>query len=157
MTVAMPAIRGLCWVSFLTKLSLRRSKNSFWRSYCTIAYLPERDNFPENARLKPLTAVKHVVLMTVLSVTTPALLWASESTDFEGGPVLQVEIKGSRLHVYGERLLSIPDDRVFFGNEDADYLLEPRLLDANDSRIQLMLPVRPISGRYKLKIGETEI
>ena len=115
-----------------------------------------RDNFAGNARLKHLTAVKHAVLMTVLSVTTPALLWASESTDFERGPVLQVEMKGSRLNVYGEQLLSTPDDRVFFGAEDADYLFEPRLLDANDSRIQLMLPFRPISGRYKLKIGKTQ-
>ena len=115
-----------------------------------------RDYFPGNARLKHLTAVKHAVLMTVLSVTTPALLWASESTDFDRGPVLQVEMKGSRLNVYGEQLLSTPDDRVFFGAEEADYLFEPRLLDANDSRIQLMLPFRPISGRYKLKIGKTQ-
>ena len=34
--------------------------------------------------------------------------------------------------------------------------MEPRLLDANDSRIQLILPFQPISGRYKLKIGKTE-
>ena len=115
-----------------------------------------RSNSPGNAHLKHLTVVKHAVLMTVLSVTTPALLWASESTDFERGPVLQVEMKGSRLNVYGEQLLSTPDDRVFFGAEEADYLFEPRLLDANDSRIQLMLPFRPISGRYKLKIGKTQ-
>ena len=115
-----------------------------------------RSNSPGNAHLKHLTVVKHAVLMTVLSVTTPALLWASESTDFERGPVLQVEMKGSRLNVYGEQLLSTPDDRVFFGAEDADYLFEPRLLDTNDSRIQLMLPFQPISGRYKLKIGKTE-
>ena len=94
--------------------------------------------------------------MTVLSVTTPALLWASETQVFERGPVLQVEMKGSRLNIYGEQLLSNPDDRVFFGSEDTDYLFEPRLLDANDSRIQLMLPFQPISGRYKLKIGKTE-
>ena len=115
-----------------------------------------RGNFPGNAHLKHLTAIRHAVLMTVLSVTTPALLWASDSTDFERGPVLQVEMKGSRLNVYGEQLLSTPDHRVFFGAEDADYLFEPRLLDANDSRIQLMLPFQPISGRYKLKIGKTE-
>ena len=115
-----------------------------------------RGNFSGNAHLKHLTAVKHAVLMTVLSVTTPALLWASESTDFERGPVLQVEMKGSRLNVYGEQLLSTPDDRFFFGAEEADYLFEPRLLDANESRIQLMLPFRPISGRYKLKIGKTQ-
>ena len=82
-----------------------------------------------------LTALKHAVLMTVLSVTTPGSLWASDSTDFDRGPVLQVEMKGSRLNVYGEQLLSTPDDRVFFGAEDADYLFEPRLLDANDSHI----------------------
>ena len=115
-----------------------------------------RGNFPGNAHLKHLTAIRHAVLMTVLSVTTPVLLWASDSTDFERGPVLQVEMKGSRLNVYGEQLLSTPDHRVFFGAEDADYLFEPRLLDANDSRIQLMLPFQPISGRYKLKIGKTE-
>ena len=115
-----------------------------------------RDNFPGNAHLKRSRAVIHAVLVAVLSVTTPALLWASESTDFERGPVLQVEMKGSRLNVYGEQLLSTPDDRVFFGAEEADYLFEPRLLDANDSRIQLMLPFQPISGRYKLKIGKTE-
>ena len=115
-----------------------------------------RSNVPGNAQLKHLAAVKQAVLMTVLSVTTPALLWASESTDFERSPVLQVEMKGSRLNVYGEQLLSTRDDRVFFGAEDADYLFEPRLLDANDSRIQLMLPFQPISGRYKLKIGKTE-
>jgi hypothetical protein len=106
--------------------------------------------------LRYLRAVKHAVLMTVLSVTTPVFLWAFESSDVEGGPVLQVEMKGSRLNVYGERLLSNPDHRVFFGAEEADYLFEPRLLDANDSRIQLMLPFQPISGRYKLKIGKTE-
>ena len=94
--------------------------------------------------------------MAVLSVTTPLFLWASQSANFEGGPVLQVEMKGSRLNVYGERLLGNPDHRVFFGAEEADYLFEPRLLDANDSRIQLMLPFQPISGRYKLKIGKTE-
>jgi len=106
--------------------------------------------------LRYLRAVKHAVLMTVLSMTTPVFLWAFESSDVEGGPVLQVEMKGSRLNVYGERLLSNPDHRVFFGAEEADYLFEPRLLDANDSRIQLMLPFQPISGRYKLKIGKTE-
>ena len=106
--------------------------------------------------MRYLRAVKHAVLMTVLSMTTPVFLWASESSDIEGGPVLQVEMKGSRLNVYGERLLSNPDHRVFFGAEEADYLFEPRLLDANDSRIQLMLPFQPISGRYKLKIGNTE-
>ena len=115
-----------------------------------------RGNFPGNAHLKHLTAIRHAVLITVLSVTTPALLWASDSTDFERGPVLQVEMKGPRLNIYGEQLLSTPDHRVFFGAEDADYLFEPRLLDANDSRIQLMLPFQPISGRYKLKIGKTE-
>jgi hypothetical protein len=94
--------------------------------------------------------------MTVLSVTTPALLWASETQVSESSPVLQIEMKGSIIRVYGERLLSTADDRVFFGAEDADYLFEPRLLDANDSRIQLMLPFQPISGRYKLKIGKTE-
>ena len=106
--------------------------------------------------MRYLRAVKHAVLMTVLSMTTPVFLWAFESSDVEGGPVLQVEMKGSRLNVYGERLLSNPDHRVFFGAEEADYLFEPRLLDANDSRIQLMLPFQPISGRYKLKIGKTE-
>ena len=106
--------------------------------------------------MRYLRAVKHAVLMTVLSITTPVFVWASESANFEGGPVLQVEMKGSRLNVYGERLLSNPDHRVFFGAEEADYLFEPRLLDANDSRIQLMLPFQPISGRYKLKIGKTE-
>jgi len=93
--------------------------------------------------------------MTVLWMTTPTSLWASEMQVREKSPVLQVEMKGSRLNVYGEQLLSTEDDRVFFGAEDADYLFEPRLLDANDSRIQLMLPFQPISGRYKLKIGKT--
>ena len=106
--------------------------------------------------MRYLRAVKHAVVMIVLSATTPALPWASESSDFERGPVLQVEMRGSRLNVYGERLLSNPDHRVFFGAEEADYLFEPRLLDANDSRIQFMLPFQPISGRYKLKIGKTE-
>ena len=106
--------------------------------------------------MRYLRAVKHAVLMTVLCMTTPVFLWASESSDVEDGPVLLVEMKGSRLNVYGERLISTPDDRVFFGAEEADYLFEPRLLDANDSRIQLMLPFQPISGRYKLKIGKTE-
>ena len=106
--------------------------------------------------MKHLTAIRHAVLMTVLSITTPVFVWASESANFEGGPVLQVEMKGSRLNVYGERLLSNPDHRVFFGAEEADYLFEPRLLDANNSRIQLMLPFQPISGRYKLKIGKAE-
>ena len=113
-------------------------------------------DFPGNAHLKQLAAIKHAVLMTVLSVITPASLWASESRDFESGPILQVEIKGSRLSIFGERLNSNPDDTVFFGTGDADYLFEPRVLDANDSRIQLMLPFQPISGRYKLKTGKTE-
>ena len=106
--------------------------------------------------MRYLRAVKHAVVMIVLSATTPALPWASKSSDVERGPVLQVEMRGSRLNVYGERLLSNPDHRVFFGAEEADYLFEPRLLDANDSRIQFMLPFQPISGRYKLKIGKTE-
>ena len=106
--------------------------------------------------MRYLRAVKHAVLMTVLCMTTPVFLWASESSDVEDGPVLLVEMKGSRLNVYGERLISTPDHRIFFGAEEADYLFEPRLLDANDSRIQLMLPFQPISGRYKLKIGKTE-
>lgn len=94
--------------------------------------------------------------MAVLFVTTPAFLWASHPSSLEEGPVLKVQMKGSRLNVYGERLISTPGDRIFFGAEDANYLLEPRLLDANDSRIQLILPFQPISGRYKLKIGKTE-
>ncbi len=115
-----------------------------------------RGEYPGKTHLKHLRAVKHAVLMTVLSVTTPAFLWASHPSSLEEGPVFIVEMKGSRLNVYGERLLSNPGDRVFFGAEEADYLFEPRLLDANDSRIQLMLPFQPISGRYKLKIGKTE-
>ena len=107
------------------------------------------------AHLKQLRAVKHAVLMTVLWMTTPTSLWASEMQVREKSPVLHVEMKGSRLNVYGEQLLSTADDRVFFGDEDADYLFEPRIIDANDSRIQLMLPFQPISGRYKLKIGKT--
>lgn len=106
--------------------------------------------------LNHFRAVKHVVLMTVLWMTTPRFLWASEMQVLERGPVLQVEMKGPKLNVYGDRLLSTVGDRVFFGAEDADYLLEPRLIDANESRIQLMLPFQPISGRYKLKIGKTE-
>ena len=94
--------------------------------------------------------------MIVLCMTTPGFVWASEMQVLERGPVLQVEMKGPKLNVYGERLLSTVDDRVFFGAEDADYLFEPRLIDANESRIQLMLPFQPISGRYKLKIGKTE-
>jgi len=115
-----------------------------------------RGNSPGKTHLKRPRAVIHAVLMTVLSVTTPALLWASETQVSESTPILQIEQKGSIINVYGERLLSTTDDRVFFGAEDADYLFEPRLLDANDSRIQLMLPFQPISGRYKLKIGKTE-
>jgi len=115
-----------------------------------------RGNSPGKTHLKRPRAVIHAVLMTVLSVTTPALLWASETQVSESTPILQIEKKGSIINVYGERLLSTADDRVFFGAEDADYLFEPRLLDANDSRIQLMLPFQPISGRYKLKIGKTE-
>ena len=65
-------------------------------------------------------------------------------------------MKGSRLNIYGEQLLSTPDHRVFFGAEEADYLFEPRLIDANDSRVQLMLPFQPIAGRYRFKIGATE-
>lgn len=106
--------------------------------------------------LNHFRAVKHAVLITVLWMTTPGLLWASETQVLESGPVLQIEMKGPKLNVYGERLLSTADDRVFFGAEDADYLFEPRLIDANESRIQLMLPFQPISGRYKLKIGKTE-
>jgi hypothetical protein len=115
-----------------------------------------RGNSPGKTHLKRPRAVIHAVLMTMLSVTTPALLWASETQVSESSPILQIEKKGSIINVYGERLLSTPDDRVFFGAEDAGYLFEPRLLDANDSRIQLILPFRPISGRYKLKIGKTE-
>jgi len=115
-----------------------------------------RGNSPGKTHLKRPRAVIHAVLMTVLSVTTTALLWASETQVSESTPILQIEKKGSIINVYGERLLSTADDRVFFGAEDADYLFEPRLLDANDSRIQLMLPFQPISGRYKLKIGKTE-
>ena len=115
-----------------------------------------RAKFLGKTYLKHFRAVKHAVLMTVLCITTPGLLWASETQVLERGPVLQVEMKGPKLNVYGEQLLSTADDRVFFGAEDADYLFEPRLIDANQSRIQLMLPFQPISGRYKLKIGRTE-
>jgi hypothetical protein len=94
--------------------------------------------------------------MAVLSLTTPAFLWASHPSILKEGPVFKVQMKGARLNVYGERLLNTPGYQVFFGAEEADYLFEPRLLDANDSRIQLMLPFQPISGRYKLKIGKTE-
>ena len=115
-----------------------------------------RGRLSGKTHLKYLTAIRHAVLMAVLSLTTPGLLWASETQVLERGPVLQFEMKGSRLDIYGEQLLSNPNDRVFFGSEDTDYLFEPRLLDANDSRIQLMLPFQPVSGRYKLKIGKTE-
>ena len=115
-----------------------------------------RGNFSGKSHLKRSRVVKHAVLMAVLSVTTPMLLWASDMQILDSGPVLQVEMKGSRLNVYGERLLGTPGARVFFGAEELDYLFEPRLLDANESRIQLMLPFQPISGRYRLKIGETE-
>ena len=69
--------------------------------------------------------------------------------------MLKVEMKGARLNVYGEQLLNDPEHRIFFGADDAAYLFEPRLVDQNDSRIQLLLPFQPISGRYKLKIGVT--
>ncbi len=115
-----------------------------------------RGSFLERIHLKYLSAVKYAVLMTVLSMTTPVFLWASETRVYESGSVLQVEMKGARLNVYGERLLRDPNHRIFFGAEDLDYFFEPRLLDYNDSRIQLLLPFQPISGRYKLKIGETE-
>jgi hypothetical protein len=103
-----------------------------------------------------LRAVKHAVLIAVLSVTTPAFLWASHPSVLEKGPVFKVEMSGSRLNVYGEQLLSDPDHKFFFGAEETDYLFEPRLVDANDSRVQLMLPFQPIAGRYRLKMGATE-
>ena len=106
--------------------------------------------------MKHLTAVKHAVLMTVLSVTTPVSLWASHPSSLEEGPVFRVQMSGSRLNVYGEHLLSDPGYKIFFGAEEADYLFEPRLIDVNDSRVQLMLPFQPIAGRYRLKIGATE-
>jgi hypothetical protein len=107
-------------------------------------------------QLKPLRAVKHAVLTTVLYLTTPAVLWASHPSIPEQGPVLKVEMKGARLNVYGEQLLSDPEHRIFFGADDAAYLFEPRLVDQNDSRIQLLLPFQPISGPYKLRIGVTQ-
>ena len=106
--------------------------------------------------MKQLRAVKHALLTLLLCATPSAFLWASDTNVSASGSVLQVEMKGARLNVYGERLLRDPNHRIFFGAEDLDYLFEPRLLDYNDSRIQLLLPFQPISGRYKLKIGETE-
>ena len=106
--------------------------------------------------MKQLRAVKHALLTLLLCATPSAFLWASDTNVSASGSVLQVEMKGARLNVYGERLLRNPNHRIFFGAEDIDYLFEPRLLDYNDSRIQLLLPFQPISGRYKLKIGETK-
>ena len=107
-------------------------------------------------QLKQLRAVKHAVLATVLYLTTPAVLWAFHPSSPEKGAVLKVEMKGARLNVYGEQLLNDPEHRIFFGADDAAYLFEPRLVDQNDSRIQLLLPFQPISGRYKFKIGATQ-
>ena len=115
-----------------------------------------RGNFPRNAHLKHLTAIRHAVLITVLSVATPVSSWASHPSSLEEGPVFKVQMSGSRLNVYGEQLLSDPDYKIFFGAEEADYLFEPRLIDVNDSRVQLMLPFQPIAGRYRFKIGATE-
>ena len=115
-----------------------------------------RGNFPGNAHLKHLTANRHAVLITVLSVATPVSLWASHPSSLEEGTVFKVQMSGSRLNVYGEQLLSDPDYKIFFGAEEADYLFEPRLIDVNDSRVQLMLPFQPIAGRYRFKIGATE-
>ena len=106
--------------------------------------------------MKHLTAVKHAALMTVLSVTTLSSLWASHPSSLEEGPVFKVQMSGSRLNVYGEHLLSDPGHKIFFGAEEADYLFEPRLINVNDSRVQMMLPFQPIAGRYRLKIGATE-
>ena len=89
-------------------------------------------------------------------MTTPVFLWASHPSSLEEGTVFKVQMSGSRLNVYGEQLLSDPDYKIFFGAEEADHLFEPRLIDANDSRVQLMLPFQPIAGRYRFKIGATE-
>ena len=112
--------------------------------------------FLGKTHLKHLRAVKHAVLIAVLSITTPAFLWASHPSSLEEGPVFKVQMNGSRLNVYGEQLLSDPDYKFFFGAEEVGYLFEPWLVDANDSRVQLMLPFQPIAGRYRLKIGVTE-
>ena len=45
----------------------------------------------------------------------------------------------------------------FFGAGEVDYLFEPRLIEANDSRIQVMLPFQQMSGRCKLKIGKAKV
>lgn len=106
--------------------------------------------------MKRSGAVAKAVLSWVLCLVTPALACASNAPESKVVPVLKVQMDGPRLRVYGQQLLENSEYKVFFGVEDADYLFEPRIIDYNASRIKLLLPFQPISGRYKFKIGLTE-
>lgn len=66
-------------------------------------------DFRGKIHLRHSRAVKHAVLTAVLFVTIPAFLRAGDVSDFEGSPALQVEMKGSCLNIYRERLLSNPN------------------------------------------------
>ena len=115
-----------------------------------------RYSFQTKTHFKQSLAFQYFALMVLLCAITPGLLWASHPYTLEKGPVFQVQMKGAHLNVYGEQLLRDPHYKIFFGAEQADYLFEPRILDYNSSRVQLMLPFQPIAGRYKLRIGATE-
>ena len=105
--------------------------------------------------LRQVRAVTYTVFMVVLCFITPSTSWAAHTVISDEGPVKQVQMRGARLNIYGEQLLSNPKYRVFFGADDADDLFEPRVVDYNASRIQLLLPFQPIPGRYRLKLGLT--
>ena len=92
------------------------------------------------------------VLMAVFTVT-PAF---ADNKNSKKPVINSVQVSGTSIYVYGNKLLKNSKDRVFFATEYSSEMIEVPFMKGGDDFLEIMLPYEPSAGTYRLGIGKSE-
>lgn len=67
-----------------------------------------------------------------------------------------VQVSGTSIYIYGEKLIKNLRDKVFFAAEASSEMMEVPFTASGDDYIEVMLPYEPSAGIYRLGIGRSE-
>lgn|GEM_PF-2976147 len=92
------------------------------------------------------------VLMAVFTVT-PAF---ADDKSSKKAVINSVQVSGTSIYVYGNKLLKNSKDKVFFATESSSEMMEVPFMEGGDDFLEVILPYEPSAGTYRLGVGKSQ-
>ena len=95
-----------------------------------------------------------IFLAVLMAVFTAAPAFADDKSS-KKAVINSVQISGTSIYIYGNKLLKNSKDKVFFATESSSEMMEVPFMEGGDDFIEVMLPYEPSAGTYRLGVGKS--